>query len=255
MYANDNKLKVNKKRLTKKLVKEEILKGAKFREDLSELFSRSVSIGDYFENPKVYELETGNFLYVFDENDISIAGKGDIYTPEVFQRIIKKYQRHLDDRDKPIQSSVSMWRFFSKIGNDVINNIENLRLDLINELHLNEKELDFTYKSLDKINEKLALLEIEEIRERFYDPLLAYVGEVIRRRIGGEWQLNEKFAGDNYPYIDIGIKWCQLMPLNVLFEEFTKIMELDLRKATANEMRAKSYYTSMKKKKMEDDEV
>jgi hypothetical protein len=250
MYANDNKLKVNNRRLTKKLVKEEILRGSKFREDLSELFSNTTSIG-YIEKPKVYELDTGNFLYVFDENDISIAGKGDIYNPEIFQRIIKKYKRHLTDRDKPIGSSVTMWRFFSKIGNDVINKVENLRFELANKLHLNEQNLDFTYKSLDNINEKLVSFEIEEIRENFYDHLLAYIGEVIRRRIGGEWQLNEKFAGDNYPYIDIGIEKCQLMPLNVLAEEFTKIMELDLRKATANEIRANSYYTSMKKKKNE----
>ncbi len=40
MYANDNKLKVNKRRLTKKLVKEEISNGSEFREDLSGLFSK-----------------------------------------------------------------------------------------------------------------------------------------------------------------------------------------------------------------------
>lgn len=249
MYANDNKLKVNKRRLTKKLVKEEISNGSEFREDLSGLFSKATSFGNYIESPKVYELKTGNFLYVFDENDISIAGKGDVYTPEIFQRIIKKYKRHIADRDKPIGSSVTMWRYFSKIGNDVINRIEELKSALANELNVNEQNLDFSYKSLDIINDKLSALEIEEIREKYYDHLLAYTGEVIRRRLGGEWQLNEKFAGDNYPYIDIGIERCQLMPLNVLAEEFTKIMELDLRKATANEIRANSYYTSIKKKK------
>ena len=248
MYANDNKLKVNKRRLTKKLVKEEISKGSKFREDLSELFSKATSFGNV-ERPKVYELKSGNYLYVFDEDDISIAGKGDIYTPEIFQRIIKKYKRHLVDRDKPIGSSVTMWRYFSKIGNEVINKVEYLKSELANELNVNEQNLDFSYKSLDIVNDKLVTLEIEEIRQKYYDHLLAYTGEVIRRRLGGAWQLNEKFAGDNYPYIDIGIERCQLMPLNVLAEEFTKIMELDLRKATANEIRANSYYTSMKKKK------
>jgi len=249
MYANDNKIKVNKRRLTKKLVKEEISNDSKFREDLSELFSKATSFGNHIEKPKVYELKSGNFLYVFDENDISIAGKGDIYAPEIFQRIIKKYKRHLADRDKPIGSSVTMWRYFSKIGNEVINKVEDLKSELANELNVEEQNLDFSYKSLDIINDKLVSLEIEEIREKYYDHLLAYTGEVIRRRLGGKWQLNEKFAGDNYPYIDIGIERCQLMPLNVLVEEFTKIMELDLRKATANEIRANSYYTSMKKKK------
>ena len=251
MYANDNKLKVNKRRLTKKLVKEEISKASKFREDLSELFSKATSFGNRIMNPKVYELKSGNYLYVFDENDISIAGKGDIYTSEIFQRIIKKYKRHLADRDKPIGSSVTMWRYFSKIGNEVINKVEYLKSELANELNVNEQNLDFSYKSLDIVNDKLVTLEIEEIRQKYYDHLLAYTGEVIRRRLGGEWQLNEKFAGVNYPYIDIGIERCQLMPLNVLAEEFTKIMELDLRKATANEIRANSYYTSMKKKKTE----
>ena len=248
MYANDNKLKVNKRRLTKKLVECEIDKGSTFRADLSRLFSEVSRCGDYIEKPKVYELGSGDFLYVFDENDISIAGKGDIYTPEIFHRIVKKYERYLADKDKPIGDSVAMWRYFTKVGNDVINKVEELTSDLADELNIKKQNLDFCYRSLDEINEKLVALEIEEIRERYYDHLLAYVGEVIRHRVGGKWKLNENFAGDDYPYIDIEIQMCQLMPLNVLVEEFTKIMDLDLRRATANEIRANSFYTSMRKK-------
>jgi hypothetical protein len=235
MYANNKSLRINKKRLTKKKVKEEIENG-NFNKELSDFFSDATSIINK-EFPKVYDLSNGNFLYVFDEKDFSIGGKGDIYSAENFQKIIRFYSILISDRKKDITSPNRMWKYYSKLGNKLIHQIEELKIEISTHLNIKENQLDFTYKSLDFLSDSLKNLENEEIRKKYFDHLVAYIGEVQRKRVNGKWNIKKPNSGGEDIFIDVGNERCNLLPINIVECELRKIGEIDFRKATTNSLR------------------
>jgi hypothetical protein len=107
--------------------------------------------------------------------------------------------------------------------------------ELAQLLQLDKRRLDKSYASLDLVSTACAALEPNTIFQQLYDHLVAYVGEVIRQRVNGWWQLNTTHAGDNYPCISL--EPVQYMPINVAWMAMHGMGPIDSRKEAANEIR------------------
>jgi hypothetical protein len=227
---------INDKRLTKKQVLEIIKAEGKLHEEYTRFFEEKYAHG-FIRQDKVYELSGERYLYVFDEKERSIGGKGDILSKEYFIKRVKWHQRVRDDYANKRGSSVSHWRFYSKYKYDFTKHIKEHVVGLAKKLEVDIEKLDNTYESLDLLSKGCMQYEIEELFNEFYDNLVAYVGEVIRKRVNGEWDTNSTHAGGPYPFISINSKHIQYMPINVVWETLNGIKDIDFRKETANEVR------------------
>src|SRR5207248_2889084 len=72
-------------------------------------------------------------------------------------------------------------------------------------------------------------------QHELYDHLVAYVGEVLRLRIHGRWDVR----GDDrrrYPYL-VGAHHDPVMPINVVWRELSGYAPVNLRTEAANEVR------------------
>jgi hypothetical protein len=98
-------------------------------------------------------------------------------------------------------------------------------------------QLDFSYRSLDIVSAYVEGIGVERAQQEIYDHLVAYVGEVLRLRIQGHWEINN---GDRqpFPYL-VGAKHDATMPINVVWEQLSGLDRVNLRVAAANEVRHK----------------
>lgn len=227
---------INEKRLTKKQVQDLIKAEGQLHEEYTKVFQETYVTG-YVKQDLVYELSNNRFLFVFDPKDSSLGGKGDIYTKDYFERFVKWNKRVKDDYANNRGSSVGHWRYYSKYQFQLINHIEQLVAELSDRLQIDAKLLDKSYKSLDIVSRQTELYDIDKAITELYDNLVAYVGEVIRKKVNGEWKINSCFAGGAYPYIDIGLKNVQYMPINIVCDNLHGLDKFDFRKAVGNEVR------------------
>jgi hypothetical protein len=98
-------------------------------------------------------------------------------------------------------------------------------------------ELDLSYQSLDVVSAYLEGIGIERAQREIYDHLVAYVGEVLKLRIQGHWEVNDR-DWQPYPYL-VGAMYDPVMPINVVWEQLTSPDLGNLRAAAANEVRRK----------------
>ena len=227
---------INKKRLLKKEIKKIIKEQGKLHEEYTKFFEEIYANG-YVKRDLVYELDDGNFLYVFDENESYIGGRGDIYPRAYFFRFVRWSKRVKEDYANSRGSSVDHWRYYSKLNNELPSRIDYLIEELGKELAIEKNELDKSYKSLDLISEKTEKYGIDKAMENIYDNLVCYVGEVIRKSVKGEWRINQNFAGGGYPYIDVGLRNVLYMPINIVWNELHGLEKMNLRKETGSEAR------------------
>ena len=226
---------LNKKRLTKKQVQELIETQGKLHEEFTKFFEETYS-NEYKNQPLVYELPNDRFLYVFDPKGSILPGKGDIYPKEYFSRWIRWTQKVREDYASHRGSSGEHWRYYSKHKIELINKIDELINELAEQLEILRDQLDFSYISLDTVSNKAENYGLERVQCKLYDNLVAYVGEVIKRRVNGQWAINSFSVDDKYPYISADIDGV-LMPINVVWQELGGLEPMDLRKETANEIR------------------
>ena len=196
--------------------------------------SSDLSTG-YKHQPQVYELSGDRFLFVFDPKGISLPGKGDIYSKESFLRSIRWHQKVREDYAYGRGNSVGHWIYYSKHKVRLVNKIAELINELVGCLNISPDQLDFSYKSLDILSRKAEDHGLEKVQVELYDNLVAYVGEVIRRRVKGDWAIREDYPGCEYPII--GVNEGVLMPINVVWQEFYGSEPMNLRKEAANEVR------------------
>jgi hypothetical protein len=227
---------INDKRLTKKQVLEIIKTEGRLHEEYTNFFEERYASG-YIKQDKVYELPFGRYLYVFDEKGMSIRGKGDIFTKEYIIKLIKWTKRVRDNYANKRGNSVDHWRFYSKYRNDFTDHVQQLVLELAERLKADPTTLDYSYESLDLLSNWCQQYEVEQLFDETYDNIVAYVGEVIKKRVNGFWAINNAFSGGNYPYISINSKRIQYMPINVVWGALGGIEDIDLRAESANEVR------------------
>ncbi|MCG6134498.1 MAG: hypothetical protein MET45_07510 [Nostoc sp. LLA-1] len=225
---------LNAKRLTKNQVQELVESEGKLHKEFTECFEETYSNGCK-NQPLVYELSNDRFLFIFDPKESLIPGKGDIYSKEYFLRMIQWTQKVREDYANGRGNSVAHWLYYSKYKVQLVNNIDKLNDDLKMCLDIANDQLDFSYKSLDILSSKAEDYELEKIQAELYDNLVAYVGEVMRRRVKGNWVVREDYPGCEYPFI--GVNQGMLMPINVVWQELSGLESMNLRKEAANEVR------------------
>jgi hypothetical protein len=225
---------LNKRRLTRTQVQKLVASGARPRPDLSAKLEETFSTG-YSKRPLVYELEGNRFLFVFDEQEPGLAGKGDIYPAAVFLRLVQWTAKVREDYACWRGDAVSHWAYYSTHRDHFISHVEALIERLRSTMSRSRDELDFSYRSLDIVSDFVERIGIERAQKDFYDHLVAYVGEVLRQRIEGQWELNPKHVPP-YPYL-LGPKHHPTMPINVVWGELSGLDPANLRAAAANEVR------------------
>jgi hypothetical protein len=224
---------LNERRLTRRQVSDLIARGAKLRADLMRSFETTYASG-YVNRPLVYELDGDRFLFVFAETDVSLPGKGDIYPGDFFRRWAQWNERFRNDKLLH-GSSVSHWYHFSKLRGRLVSHIAPLVTELSKTIGASVT-LDFTYASLDLVSRHVEEVGLDRACETLYDHLVAYVGEVVRRRTKGIWTIDEA-SSELYPYV-VADRHAPIMPINVVWGELIGHERVDLRRAAANEVRS-----------------
>jgi len=243
----NRKYALNKKKLTKKEVQDILATNPPFDSELSKPFEWTWADG-YTQKNKLYKLPDDQYLFVFDPKDISSPNRGDIFSKNIVEKWVAKMKRSIEDVENNRYSSSEYWRYFSKAKVSLINLSEELRQDLATQLNIPAKSLDYSYKSLDLISEKLRNFKVEFIRENYIDNLVSYIGEVIIRRVDGHWAVEEKNEiFDEMPYVGIDLPKVHYMPINVIYTCLISIEDIYLRKETANEVRAQSSQVSFQR--------
>jgi hypothetical protein len=232
-------MRLNQKRLTRKQVQELIALEGRLHQEFTHILEETYMTG-YKNQPQVYELSNDRLLFVFDPKEISIGGKGDIYTKAYFSASIRRRQKVKEDHANGRIHTTDHWTYYSKYKEQLVNKIDELVDELGKCLDISRNILDFSYKSLDILSSKCEDYGIEKIQVELYDCLVAYVGEVIRRRLKGDWIIRESYQGHQYPLIDINDG---ISPILVVWQCFHEIEPMNLRKACTREIRraASSY--------------
>jgi hypothetical protein len=226
---------LNKRRLTRRQVEELIASGPRPRPDLAAMFEGTFGPGD---RPQVYELEGDRFLFVFDATIPTFAGKGDIYPADDFLRAARWTVQVTEDHAQGRASSVAHWAYYSTLKDRLASNIDTLVDELRATMARPAGDLDFSYRSLDLVSEYVEGMGVERARRELYDHLVAYVGEVLRLRIQGTWQIDRNRVPEPYPYL-ASPKHDPTMPINVVWEQLSGLEPVNLRAAAANEVRRK----------------
>jgi hypothetical protein len=225
---------LNERRLTRRQVQELIASGARPRPDLAATFEQTFSTG-YKEQPLVYELDGERYLFVFDPADPSLGGKGDIYAADAFHRFVRWRARVSEDQVHWRGNSVSHWAHYSALKHQLVANIDTLIDQLRSTMARTPHDLDLSYQSLDIVSECVEGIGVERAQQELYDQLVAYVGEVLRLRIQGCWEVNSNDRAP-YPYL-MGAKHELVMPINVVWQQLSGLDPVNLRAAAANEVR------------------
>lgn len=227
---------LNQKRLTKKEVRHLIETEGKLHQEYTDFFEDKYVTG-YIKRDRVYELSGDRFLYVFDENDSSIPGKGDIYPKDYFLRFVKWNQRVRDDYKNNRGSSVDHWRYYSKYKAEILDHLDDLMTDLSATLKFDEHKLDRSYQSLDLVSKACEEYGLDNTIRNLYDNLVIYAGEVIKKRVNGHWDLNKMNYGGDYPYIGVDLPEVQYMAVNVVWSALSGLDEINLRKEAGDEVK------------------
>jgi hypothetical protein len=225
------KRRLNARRLTKRQVQELISSGARPRPDLSAALASTLL------QPLVYELAGDRYLLVFGEQASGLAGKGDIYAADNFHRFVRWTTKVDEDARHGRQSSVSHWTYYSVLKDRLTANIDTLVAQLRSIMSRTAGELDSSYQSLDLVSGYVEAIGVERAQQEIYDHLVAYVGEVLRLRIQGRWEVNSRDR-QPHPYL-VGAMHDPTMPINVVWEQLSGLGPVDLRTAAANEVRRK----------------
>ena len=214
---------LNKRRLTKADVQRLIAEGAMRRDDepLSDMLPT-----------QSYDLPGDRVLVVF-VGDL-LNGKGDIYPRDSYLRSLAWGRRVERDRKRGILSSGDRWAYYTHFKDDFVAHVPELLARLPAVLGLDAPKMDLSYASLDLISPVIERCGVDEISERAHDELVAYVGEILRLRLGGRWAMASKEQG-GYPYVSLPGD-VQAMPINVV-QEIMGPGVPDVRAATTSESR------------------
>jgi hypothetical protein len=219
---------LNERRLTKRQVQALISSGARPHPDLTAALDSALL------QPLVYELEGDRYLLVFGEFS-GLGGKGDIYSGDDFRRFVRWSAKVDEDVKHGRQSSVGHWAYYSALKDRLVANIDTLVAQLRSTLSRTADELDFSYQSLDIVSADLERIGVERSQQEIYDHLVAYVGEVLRLRIHGHWEVNNSHRHP-HPYL-VGAMHDPTMPINVVWGELSGFAPVNQRAAAANEVR------------------
>ena len=177
---------------------------------------------------RAYILPRDRILFVFDPEQAGIGGKGDMYPREYFERMVQWMERVADDYRLGRGSSISHWQYYSRLKNRLPHGVDQLVTDLAQRIG---SSLDLSYKSLDLVSAYIEQIGTERAKIDLYDELVAYVGEVLRGRVDGQWEVV------TCPRIRARDRRV-LMPINVVWTGFNELEPSNLRALAMQEVRA-----------------
>jgi len=218
---------LNERRLTRRQVEELITSGATLRRDMT------AALRDSLPQSSVYELPGDRFLLVFAE--LGLVGKCDVYAADVFHRFLRWCAKVEEDAKHGRQGSTAHWAYYSTLKDRLTSNIETLVAELRSRMSQTAEFLDLSYKSLDLVSEYVERIGVERATLELYDHLVAYVGEVLRSRIDGRWNIRREDR-QPYPYL-LGAKYDPVMPINVVWHQLSGYAPANFRVGAANEVR------------------
>jgi len=163
------------------------------------------------------------------------GGKGDVYSGDDFRRFVRWTAKVDEDARHGRQGSVRHWAHYSPLKDRLTSNIDALVAQLRSAMSRTSDDLDFSYQSLDVVSEYVEVIGVERARQELYDHLVAYVGEVLKARIHGRWQLRRDHP-QPHPYL-VGAKHDRTMPINVVWQELSGLAPVNLGTVAANEAR------------------
>jgi peptidoglycan/xylan/chitin deacetylase (PgdA/CDA1 family) len=223
---------INDKRLTKQQVKELLSEGAVYDKQVSNAINRQMG----HKVLDIYRLPDGNYLYVWRSIE---TGKGDIWPKEYVEKEIDKQKRERKRPHLKGMSSVDHWYYFSKTKETFPEQIHSLISALFQRLGLSEKNIDYTYDSLDLLAERLDTTKEDVVEAEFYDGIVAYLGEILIRKINGKWDFacgaDARIAVR--PLIVTKHPWVQYDPITPIFIALRGVQGFRLRQNLVDEIR------------------
>ena len=230
----NRRITINEKKLTKPQV-QELLKngGAVYDKQVSHIINMDIG----FNALDIYKLADGNYLYV---SAVQAPGKGDIWPKAYVEKEVARLQRQ---QKKPIlkdMSNVEHWYYFSKVKKRFPTQVSPLISSLFSELALSKRHMDYSYDSLDRLSKRLNELGGEVVERELYDGIVAYLGEMLIRKVDGTWSFDEdKNLGlPIRPKIVTSYPWVWFDPITPVFLSFSE-PEFTLRRNLANEIFSK----------------
>jgi hypothetical protein len=190
---------------------------------------------------QVYELPNGDFIYVFDPAASSVPGKGNYWQKEAFLRFVSWKKRVDEDYKNGRAASVDHWRYYTRLGNRLIESGGGLLEVISSELGIPRDKLDFGYESLALIDAAIIEYDLDNAWKTLYDALVFYIGQIIVERVNGTWDINTKHYGGDYPYVTVLGTDLQYMPINIVRSELDGVKDSNLRKATSDEIRIHAF--------------
>jgi hypothetical protein len=184
---------------------------------------------------QVYELPNSEYLYIRDVNG-RYDGKGNIFSKIYFDKFMIKVRRMNEDIKNGRTSNISHWNFYSKNKSKLIERIPELVSKLCEFIEVDDLLFDYSTKSLDTLSTYLKEKNVDNIFEEYYDNLVAYIGETIRKnsKMTANWTLDTYF---NFPVISTVEENIFYNPINIIWEELTMSEDINLRKGYGKELR------------------
>lgn len=196
---------------------------------------------------QVYELPNGDFIYVFDPAGQSVPGKGNYWQKESFLRFVSWKKRVDEDYKNGRAASVDHWRYYTKLGNRLIEQRE-LLLDVVSvQLDISRDKLDFGYESLGLIDAAVCDYDLDKAWSILYDALVFYIGQTIAERVNGSWDINTTHSGGDYPYVTVPGTGIYYMPINLVRSELDAVKGCNLRRATSDEIKINAFKLTEKR--------
>jgi hypothetical protein len=224
------------RRLSRREVQDLIASGAKPRPDLSATLEQALRTG-HRDQPLVYELDHERYLWVRDPS-LPGAGTGDIVTADFLHRFLRWMARVDEDYKLGRATSVDHWAYYSTLKEQLVLSIDTLVEQLRSTMARTPDDLDLSLKSLDIVSGYVEGIGVERAQQEVYDQLVAYVGEVLRLRIGGRWSV-DSHRQPRYPLLLSEQCYQPLMPINVVWEQLSGVHPVNLKAAAASEVRSK----------------
>jgi hypothetical protein len=219
--------------LTPRKVQERIAAGAKPRSDLSAVFEQTLGVSAPGQ-ALVYELDDGRYLVVSPPS-LPRPGGGRILTADALHRFVGWVARVEEDAKHGRSSSVAHWASCSSLKEELVSHVQTLVGQLRSRMGRTPDELDLSSRSLDLVSQYVEGVGVEQAQREIYDHLVAYVGEVMRLRIDGRWEVNRNDR-QPHPYLLSEQCYKPLMPINVVWEQLSGLQPVNLRRAATSEV-------------------
>ena len=221
---------INERRLTRAEVNALI-----DRATLHEQYTAAIRSGRD-EGNLVYELPDDRFLLVFDPDGVSIPGKGDIWPGDAMRRLVDMHAQVEIDAAAGRFGSTDDWYHYSHLKERLVDHVGGLVAELAARV---DARLDGSYGTLDRVSAAVESMGHDRAKAELYDHLVAYVGEVMRRRVDCVWAIDSA-SEPPYPMLLANGRHV-LMPINVVHGEWHALRPVNLRKAAADEIRRTAF--------------